>query len=260
VKDRIQQTMSSLRFEERAPFFEDAVMAKLDERPRRARPLLAGAVVGVAAFTALSFAVPGLSPLYVTAHSKPDFAINQADVFNFALTGQLPVDEKRAHFVKLTPHGDVVAVDEDSPRVRYHTLEGFYAMLNADLSAMNRFDSLLRTYAVQLSSKDMKRDAQGLSAMLFGINSRLTGEMMELTSGEFPLLLADTMALVFRSSLRHRLTRSEDSLIAAATDSIAIQDVVPAAESRPLTDRPSLPLRTVELTPYNDSLNAVRRV
>lgn len=252
----LHQTLSDLHFEERAPFFEDAVMAKLAKRSRRPQPLLIGAMSGLLVITGLSFAVPEISPLHVNAHAGGPFTVTQADVFNFALTGKLRVDDSKSQFVELTSEGDVVAISPDSPRIRFHDVQSFYRMLNANAMAMQHFDSLLEACAMELSTHDIAGNSSALGTMLFGMNQRLSGEIIHLSSGSFPLYFTDSLSRFFREALQERLVRTEDSLIAAATDSLGNWTPEPTITSGELTERPKV--HQLHGTSLPDSLKAVR--
>jgi hypothetical protein len=208
--------------------------------------------------TGLSFALPQFSPLHVTAHAEARYS--QADVFNFALTGKLPVDGQGARFLELTPEGDVVTVHTDSPRVRFHAVESFYRILNADHLAVHHFDSILGAYALELSQQasSASDNPTRLSAVLLGMNHRITGEMMRLVSGDLTIQLADTARWIFRDALINRLVRVEDSLIAAVSDSVPVWSEPHLTPSPGLTDRPSTPIQHVLFDSVGDSLKAVR--
>lgn len=260
MNDQLHKALSELRFEERSPFFEDAVMAKLERAPRRHRSLAAGVAAGLVALTALSFAVQEIAPLHVTAYAEPRFTVTQADIFNFALTGKLPVDDDRDEFLQLTPQGDLLTIDLDTQRSRFHALASFYQIINADRTDVHRFDSILEACALQLSTLVLRKDNRNLlGSVLFGMNQRLTGEMMRLSTGEFPAFMADSISLLFRQSLMERLAHREDSLIAAASDSIHVWPdsksmVLPGG----LTEPPAVPIHNVLFETFNDSIEAVR--
>jgi len=224
----LNDTLTELRFEQPAPFFEDVVMARLERHRRNGiKPLAVAAIAICGVFIGLSFVMPDFSPLRVNAVAEPQFT--EADVFNFALTGKLPLDQSKSRFIELTPDGSVIALSPDSQRARYHLVGTFYRLANADRLSINRFDSLLRSMALQLSSDELNSPIIhiGLRSLLLGMNNELAAEMTKLTSGIFHFgQMSDSLTDLFRSKLLERVRQVEDSLIASISDSL---------ESRPLS-------------------------
>ena len=258
--DKLNRTLLEISLDRSSPFFEEAVMAGIDRPKWSDRLRKPVALIVLAVIASLSFIVPSSGPMRVDAHVDLATTITQADVFNFALSGKLPVDKSSGQYIELTPDGNLLTVAADSFGLRYHPVESFYRTLNVEFSSMRHFDSLLESYADQLSTARVINSSYQIAhADLLSLNRNLAREMMAMATGSKLRYISDSLSLFFRLSMQQRLIRSEDSLLAAADTLPPFADaatlVIPAGLSeKPSTSTLQMPMRVLE-----DSIESLTR-
>lgn len=253
---KLHELLSEVGVDRSSPFFEEGVMAGIDRPSRATRLRKPIAVVSIAVLVSLSFILPRQLPLRVDAHAELATTITQADIFNFGLSGKLPIDKATGQYVELTSDGELLTSVMDSFGLRYHPVNSFYRALNVDVSAMHHFDSLLESYALQLRTASLTSyPGFSVHSDLLALSRDLSREMMAIAGNS--TAFNDTLSLFFRLGMQERLARAEDSLIAAAdTLPTAVEPAMIAPGG--LTEKPrALDLQPVHL--LGDSLPGLAR-